>query len=377
MLSLMYLGMVLLAGPVSVWLAIRAFTWTGMALAACGLIVLALPAIGMLWYWQRQRRKMWRCVFASLCAGLAGLLGAIVLSAPSGFSSPHSPVQTRFATGRSFDRYALSNIIPEAEQMNLGMRYTAYCVPDFFEPQTVDEIASHLQGLYAEMDSQDDFGRLGCVLGLAYADLPDRPTPDVGHYYLYVPGHRRSGPHPAVVFLHGSAGNFKLYTWLFSWLAEQSGCVVIAPSFGWGNWGQPEATGVVLRALEDAERIVPIDPARIYLAGFSAGGEGVTRVGIDEPQRFAGLIYLSPSLESREVRNEPFLEAWRNRPMLVVTGRKDSRIPIAEVREAIAAAREGGVQVTEVIYPEDGHCLLLLRSRDVLNNIAAWLRSLP
>jgi hypothetical protein len=119
--------------------------------------------------------------------------------------------------------------------------------------------------LYRDMERDPDFHRLGSAMGWAYAELLGQPF-DVGHYYLYVPRNRGSGPSPAIVFLHGSAGNFKAYTWLWSRLAEEQGMVVIAPSYGFGNWDRAGVVAV-LRALDDAATLVDIDQA--YFLFFS------------------------------------------------------------------------------------------------------------
>ena len=196
---------------------------------------------------------------------------------------------------------------------------------------------------------------------------------DVGHYYLYVPENRPPGPLPAIVYLHGAAGNFKSYTWAWSRFAEEQGYVIIAPSFGFGDWQQPGGVDAALNALADAEQIVELDPARIYLAGLSNGGYGVAEVGSKAPDRFRGLIFLSPGMPAEVIGSPAFQHEWASRPALVMAGGQDRRISLAYVDEGVALLEAGGMDVTYVTYPEADHFLFFAELDDVLARITAWL----
>jgi poly(3-hydroxybutyrate) depolymerase len=179
---------------------------------------------------------------------------------------------------------------------------------------------------------------------------------------------------PVLVFLHGSAGNFKTYTWIWSKLAEQQGLVIIAPSYGFGNWRYPDTIEVVSRALADAATQVTIDPGRIYLAGLSNGGLGVSYLAAAQPEQFRGLIFLSPVMDTRVVDDPAFLERWRGRPVLVITGAADERIPLRYVEQRIGVLREGGVAVTERIYPGEDHFLVFSQPEAIREDVLQWLR---
>jgi poly(3-hydroxybutyrate) depolymerase len=187
-----------------------------------------------------------------------------------------------------------------------------------------------------------------------------------------VPENAPEGPLSAIVFLHGSAGNFKAYTWIWSQLAEEQGFVIIAPSFGFGNWRQPGGCEAVLRAIEDAASQVDIDRSQIYLTGLSNGGLGVSQLAAAHPDLFRGLILISPVIDTTLVDTAAFQQAWENRPMLLISGRADKRIPFGYMQERIQNLRAGGIDLTTAIYAED-HFLFFSQAEGVLADISIWL----
>jgi phospholipase/carboxylesterase len=211
-------------------------------------------------------------------------------------------------------------------------------------------------------------------MGWAYAELAGLPY-DVGHYYLYIPKNRPDGPLPALLFLHGSAGNFKSYMWLWAKLAEEQGLVIIAPSFGFGSWRPPVSMQAVLAAVDDAATVVPLDSTQIYAVGLSNGGIVTSQLGKNFPERFRGLIYLSPVLPPKIVDQEPFLTNWPERPMLIITGAADRRIPLENIKQHVATLEAAGVVLTTKIYPDEDHFLFFSQPENVLNDISIWLLS--
>jgi pimeloyl-ACP methyl ester carboxylesterase len=222
------------------------------------------------------------------------------------------------------------------------------------------------------MERDPDFHALGSAMGWTYAELADQPF-EVGHYDLYVPRHRGTGPLPAIVFLHGFAGNFKVYTWVWAKLAEARGVAIIAPSDGAGYWRPPGGIDAVFGALDDASAQVAIDPERVYLAGLSNGGYAAWRAAQAAPERFRGLILISPVMDARVMEDAMFLRRWGGRPVLVVTGEADERIPLSYVHEHVTTLQANGVPVQEVVYPGEDHFLLFSKAQSVMDDIARWL----
>lgn len=370
-LALIYGAYVLLLAPLSIWFLINAQTWTGRGLAVLGLILAILPATLAAWARAKERRTTFKRLNAALGMILTGIASIILLTTPSGNPPPDSPIQQRFTQPIQFNRFALSNIVPEVEQINLGFQVMPY-FDSIFTSDQARRVAVPTFKIYRELESDSNFHELGSAMGWVYAELTSDPF-DVGHYYLYIPRQRGSGALPAIVFLHGSVGNFKGYIWLWSKIAEKLGMVIIAPSYGFGNWDQASSLTAIERALDDAATQVEIDPERIYLAGLSNGGLGVSRAALADPDRYRGLIFISPVMDTNIVAGKTFLDQWRDRPVLVIAGEADERIPYDYVTKRIALLKAAGVDVTQSAYPGEDHFLFFSQADDVLNDISQWL----
>ena len=109
----------------------------------------------------------------------------------------------------------------------------------------------------------------------------------------------------------------------------------------------------VLASLDAVQADYNIDPHATYLAGFSMGGGGVWRIGLEHPGRFAALAPVSSTLPL------PLTDAGRapQLPVLAVHGVWDHVIPIADTRAFIAARQAAGGRAELREYPDDGHML--------------------
>jgi pimeloyl-ACP methyl ester carboxylesterase len=368
---ILYGGYFVLVAPLSLWLLFNAQTWVGRGLAASGGLTLLIPLFIVRHFQRRERQQIWRRTAVLLALLVVGFLAVVISAAPSGNPGPNSPVRHRFFRERGFGRFSLFNIIPESEQVNLGFLLMTYVDPIITAEQT-HRVAPVAMNLYRQMEQDENFHELGSVMGLAYGQLFGLDF-NAGHYYLYVPPSASSEPLPALVFLHGSAGNFKTYTWIWSKLAEQEGFVIIAPSYGFGNWDEA-GVATVIEAIEDAEQVVAIDRERIYLAGLSNGGLGVSRTAAEYPDMFRGLIFLSPVFDTGIVDGDPFQADWAGRPILVISGEADRRIPIGYVEDRVAEMENGRIIVTTAYYPGEDHFLTFSQPDNIMAVIGNWVR---
>ena len=107
--------------------------------------------------------------------------------------------------------------------------------------------------IYKAMDRDPEFRSLGSVMGIAYRDLFHVEF-RTGHYYLLLPEATGGEKLPCPIFLHGLGGHAKPCLWVLSNLARQNKCIVIAPTFGFGNWDKPGGAEFVV---DVAQRQLP------------------------------------------------------------------------------------------------------------------------
>jgi len=73
------------------------------------------------------------------------------------------------------------------------------------------------------------------------------------------------------------------------------------------------------------------------------------------------------------VDDPAFHRQWANRPVLILAGAVDRRIPLAYVEERVARLESGGVDVMSVIYPGEDHFLVFSRPERIRQDLAGWL----
>ncbi len=197
------------------------------------------------------------------------------------------------------------------------------------------------------------------------------------HYQLFVPaGYSESKRYPLVVSLHGAGthgtDNLRQLSPPVAALIDRAQSVeptfVLVPQDPKGdkwvtgsgdapfrNYRQTEraqsaAAGLVLAGLDQLQAKYPIDPARIYLTGGSAGGTGtwdlITRGGIG---RFAAAV---PITGANDPSRAPVIARL---PIWAFHGAQDDTAPVDNTREMVANLRALGSPIRYTEYPDVGH----------------------
>ena len=347
-------------------------TWTGRCVALSGAILGSVLFISI-GYWnrswfQRIRRRFYAVLIP---IGLLSYLVPMLLAPSDGNADPC--VQSRFLQGRSvFRRYSPCNVMPEVDQINVAMTMCPMFAPQISRSEAA-RMRSLVLPLYAEMDRDAGFRDLGSALDTACLDLLHIKFP-TGHYFVALPDRpaTRSAAHeqlPCLIFLHGMGGNAKVYIWLLSRLAREGKCVVIVPTFGLGNWDNPDGAAMVVAITREAVKTWPIDPHRIFLMGYSNGAMGATRAAVLRAELFQGLIYLSPVTEDELFSTKEFLSRSRDRKILFLCGGRDEQIPSSIVEATVACLKQRVSDVRMKVYDDEGHWLLFSQPKPVLDDV--------
>jgi polyhydroxybutyrate depolymerase len=168
-------------------------------------------------------------------------------------------------------------------------------------------------------------------------------------YQLYVPKKHGAKP-PLLVLLHGSRmtgdGLRRATGYAFDRLADEFGFVAVYPDGYKRRWNdcraggryaarrlQLDDVGYVLKLVETLQHTVSIDPARVFLAGYSGGGQLAFRVALEHPGRVAGIAAFSANLPADE--NWACSVAGKPVPTLLINGTLDRINPYAGGRTSV------------------------------------------
>jgi len=206
-------------------------------------------------------------------------------------------------------------------------------------------------------------------LAEANADIP---------YTLFVPStYDPKKPAPLVVTLHG-LNITPLQQILFDGttdFAERYGFIVLAPmgfnvSSWWGSRaGTPVDTAAVkpggdvrysttelaeidtMTLLKSIREQYAVDSDRIYLMGHSMGGAGTYYLGGKYNDTWAGLAPISGAGGIADGA----AERYKSLPTLIMHGAKDSIVPPANSRRAVAALQAVGAPHIHLEFPDKDH----------------------
>ncbi|WP_395751106.1 alpha/beta hydrolase family protein [Prosthecobacter sp.] len=266
-------------------------------------------------------------------------------------------------------------MLPEIDQIHLGY-VAAVAFDPLFTRRQRKELSAMTDAIYTEIGDDSDFVAVGSALPSIYREASFEEFRD-GHYFHYIPaGVDRARPAPTLVFLHGSGGNFKAYIWLLSKMADKLGFIVIAPSFGLGNWEKKGGYKAITNALADAGKHAAIDPENIHLMGLSNGGKGLCLAESAPGPKFRSLIFLSAVLHDRIAPAE-LASRLQQRRMLILSGGSDDRVPWDYVSIYAEKLKAEGMEVTLHRFEGEDHFLFFRRRSEVVAKVADWLDSFP
>lgn len=199
---------------------------------------------------------------------------------------------------------------------------------------------------------------------------------DPQHCYSYRPAPRAPDERfGMLVFLHGHGSNLLFVVHALRPLCDRLRLCLVAPTFGYGNWEAPGGAAAVDRAARFGYAAWNPDPARVLLMGFSQGGAGVGRAAADRPDRYAGLVFLSATMELPVLGSEAFVSGWAERNVLVIQGDRDRNVRPETVDAAVQQLETDGVRVTQHRDPAAAHFLFFAQLDTVTGVVCDWART--
>ncbi|HEU5020634.1 MAG TPA: prolyl oligopeptidase family serine peptidase, partial [Bryobacteraceae bacterium] len=110
-----------------------------------------------------------------------------------------------------------------------------------------------------------------------------------------------------------------------------------------------------LNVLDLVMKEYPVDPARVYLFGHSAGGAGTWYLGEKYPEKWAAI---AASAAATSPNSFPF-ERLKDMPIMVCHGDKDPEVPVARSRAMVAAAKAAGLSPQYLEVPGATHATIV------------------
>ncbi|MCK5148169.1 hypothetical protein KAR48_15545 [bacterium] len=174
---------------------------------------------------------------------------------------------------------------------------------------------------------------------------------------------------PLLITLHGYGSNATAFHELWKSVTDSLGFVLLTPQgderteedYGW-TWGK-DAEREVLMCMDVVRKTVHINPRRIYLAGFSAGGRLTYYLGLKYSNVFKGIAPLSASFDEEFLKDNKIflskLRAYIGHGTLEKNAAIDSEIAVSKLREL-------GITVKYVPYEGIGHNLPDPKERELL-----------
>lgn len=181
------------------------------------------------------------------------------------------------------------------------------------------------------------------------------------HCSLFTPMHyERKYAYPLLIWLHGPGDDERQLQRVMP-LISMRNYAAVGPrgtqcmesrGFTWGEADQSliAAEQRVFDCLESATNKFNIAQKRIFLGGFETGGTTAFRIGLRNPDRFAGVLSLGGPFPLNRTPLTRLDEA-RSLPLFIAQGRDSELYPIDRTCEELRLFHVAGLSVTLRQYP--------------------------
>ncbi len=205
-----------------------------------------------------------------------------------------------------------------------------------------------------------------------------RRTFDAPHC-LFSPVHYEPGyAYPLIVWLHGPVSNEQEVSRVLPRISVRN-YVAVAPqgtesvdgargAYGWGESLDDlvEASERVMLSINAAQERFNVHPDRIFVAGYAEGGTMALRMGMENPDQFAGAISLGGPVPSGHCLLRRINEA-RDLPLLLSVS-PDQRYPLDRVLENMRLLHSAGSSLSLRLYPEGDELTTVM-----LSDVDNWI----
>lgn len=225
---------------------------------------------------------------------------------------------------------------------------------------TKEEASKIVAETYKELSKKRELKMKEAKAGFQYFEIKaaEKTLKCVGKLY----GEAEAGKRALYISMHGGGGaparvndqqwnnQIQLYVPKEGWYVAPR-----APTNTWNLWHEGHIDALFSKLVEDMVALKGVDPNRVYLMGYSAGGDGVYQLAPRMADRFGAATMMAGH------PNGVSADGLYNLPFRIYMGGKDAaykRNKIAgEWKEKLAKLQKerGGYEHKVTIYPEMGH----------------------
>lgn len=187
-------------------------------------------------------------------------------------------------------------------------------------------------------------------------EVPTHVVDGVGDYWAdvstgYVPG----TPTTLFVWLHGCGGDAEGDTWTVAPYGGQDFIAISVGGADGGCWDMTTGPGLVAAAIRSAESHFTIDPHRVFIGGYSSGGDLAYRTAFYDSRTYAGVLVTntSPFRDTGSTAAQSLAAATSRFHVVHLLHTNDTTYPKADVVAELAKVRDAGFPVVQLERP--GH----------------------
>lgn len=225
---------------------------------------------------------------------------------------------------------------------------------------TKEEAAQVKKEIYQELSASRGIDMRAIEGGFVYFEIEaaDQKMRCAGKLY----GEAKKGERALYISMHGGGGtqprvNDQQWINQIGLYVPEEGWYVAprAPTNTWNLWHEPHIDLLFSKLIEEMVAQHGVDPDRVYLMGFSAGGDGVYQLAPRLADRFGAASMMAGH------PNDASADGLHQLPFRIYMGGKDSayqRNKVAaewKVKLAKLQKERGGYEHKVTIYPEEGH----------------------
>ncbi|UCC41333.1 MAG: prolyl oligopeptidase family serine peptidase [Candidatus Aminicenantes bacterium] len=197
-------------------------------------------------------------------------------------------------------------------------------------------------------------------------------------YSVFVPeSYKKDVPIPLFVSLHGSVVDEKrTIQYVTRVLQNKLKCIILSPKArGLSDWYLGDSGKDVIECINHLKKLYSIDEKNIILDGFSMGGYGAWRLGLQYPDLFKAVIIRSGAvtapLHLKGFKIIDLLDRGVRLNVFIVHGDMDNAVPVKNTRRVVERLNELGIEHNYIEVKGAAH-----GGYDKWDEILDWLKNI-